>query len=50
MRRGEVVLAVPGPRRLAKVMGLLLNFWGGLVVGKWILGYRDTYSEYYCAD
>ncbi|KAF2095762.1 hypothetical protein NA57DRAFT_59739 [Rhizodiscina lignyota] len=45
--RANVVLALPGPKLLAKVMGLLMNFVGGLLIGKWILGYSDTYPEYY---
>ena len=42
-------LAVPvvGP----KVVGRLLGVWGtwvvGVVVGKWVLGFRESYGEYY---
>jgi hypothetical protein len=47
MHRGNAVLAWPGPRLLAKLFGVLLNFMGGLIVGKWLLGYSDSYEEYY---
>lgn len=45
--RANVVLALSGPKYIAKAVGLLMNFVGGLVIGKWILGYSDSYPEYY---
>ncbi|KAI9930979.1 hypothetical protein ASPWEDRAFT_34502 [Aspergillus wentii DTO 134E9] len=43
---GGVVLALPGPVFIARPLGVLMNFFGGLVLGKWILGYKDSYPEY----
>lgn len=47
MHRGGVVLALPGPELLSQVIGLLLNYIGGVFIGKGLLGYKDTYPEYY---
>lgn len=44
---GGVVLALPGPRILAKFLGVCMNFLGGVVLGKYILGYKESYPEYY---
>ncbi|KAJ6157907.1 hypothetical protein N7470_005499 [Penicillium chermesinum] len=44
---GGVVLALPGPPVLARLGGILMNFWGGLVLGKYVLGYQESYPEYY---
>ena len=45
-RMGNVVLALPGPRLIARPLGLLLNLLGSLV-GYWVLGYSYSYIEYY---
>jgi hypothetical protein len=50
MYRGGAVLARPGPDAISKPLGVLWNFLGGLVVGKWILGYSDSYPEYFHID
>lgn len=50
MHRGGVVLALPGPEILSQAVGLLLNYIGGLLLGKGLLGYEDTYPEYYHAN
>jgi len=47
MRKGDVLLALPGPKFIAKPLAVLMNFIGGFVIGKWLLGYSDSYSEYY---
>jgi hypothetical protein len=47
MRRGGVVMALSGPPWLARAFGDLLNLFGGVVLGRWILGYSESYSEYY---
>ncbi|KAJ4390089.1 hypothetical protein N0V93_007562 [Gnomoniopsis smithogilvyi] len=47
MHRGGVVLALPGPEILSKVAGLLLNYIGGVLIGRFLLGFQDTYSDYY---
>ncbi|KAJ5810671.1 uncharacterized protein N7503_002889 [Penicillium pulvis] len=44
---GGVVLALPGPRILARFLGVCMNFLGGVVLGKYILGYQTSYPEYY---
>ena len=44
---GGVVLALPGPTIISKPVGVALNLFGGLVLGKYILGYRESYPEYY---
>lgn len=41
------MLALPGPEIISQVVGLLLNYVGGLLIGKILLGYQDTYPEYY---
>jgi len=46
MRKGNVLLALPGPKFIAKPLALLMNFICGLVIGKWLLGYSDSYPEY----
>ncbi|KAH8810855.1 hypothetical protein F5884DRAFT_780575 [Xylogone sp. PMI_703] len=46
MYEGQVVMNWPGPRFVAKPFGFLMNIIGGLVVGKWILGYSACYAEY----
>lgn len=47
MHRGGVVMALPGPEILSMALGLLLNYVGGVLVGKTLLGYQDSYPEYY---
>jgi hypothetical protein len=47
MQSGGVVMALSGPHWLARSLGQLMNFFGGVVLGKWILGYSDSYAEYY---
>jgi hypothetical protein len=46
MRSADVILALPGPKFIAKTLGVMLNFFGGLVIGKWLLGYTEYYPEY----
>lgn len=47
MHRGGVVMALPGPDGISSALGLLLNYVGGVFIGKWLLGYSGTYPEYY---
>lgn len=47
MHRGRVVMALPGPEWLSMAAGLLLNYIGGVMIGKMLLGFRDSYPEYY---
>ncbi|KAJ6015892.1 hypothetical protein N7540_010483 [Penicillium herquei] len=44
---GGVVLALPGPPALARLLGVWMNFFGGLILGKYILGYKESYPEYH---
>ncbi|TLD27425.1 hypothetical protein E2P81_ATG10713 [Venturia nashicola] len=46
MRKGDTFLALPGPKVIAKPLAVLIHFVGGVVIGKWLLGYSDTYPEY----
>lgn len=43
---GDTYPVMPGPTWLAKPLGMLVNFIGGLVIGKWVLGYKERYPEY----
>lgn len=45
-QRAGVVLALPGPRLVARPLGLLFNLFGSLI-GRWIFGYSNSYPEYY---
>lgn len=47
MHRGGVVRALPGPERISIVLGVLLNYIGGVFIGKCLLGYSGCYPEYY---
>lgn len=47
MHRGGVVMALPGPEGISRALGLLLNYVGGVFIGKWLLGYSGCYPEYY---
>lgn len=46
MRKGDTFLALPGPTFIAKPLAVFIHFIGGLVTGKWLLGYSDSYPEY----
>lgn len=45
-RLGNVVLAFPGPKFIARALGLIYNFVGAMI-GRWVLGYSYSYTEYY---
>ncbi|KAL1861522.1 hypothetical protein Daus18300_008785 [Diaporthe australafricana] len=47
MHHGGVVMVLPGPESISRPLGLLLNYIGGLFIGKWLLGYSGCYPEYY---
>lgn len=47
MHRGGVVMALPGPEVISSALGMLLNYIGGVIIGKWLLGYSSCYHEYY---
>lgn len=42
-------MALPGPEMISKSLGILLNYVGGALIGK-MLGYQDSYPEYYSKD
>jgi len=46
MRKGDTFMALPGPKFIIKPLSILLGFIGGLVIGKWLLGYSESYPEY----
>jgi hypothetical protein len=46
LRSSDTLLALPGPKFVAKPLSILMNFIGGLVIGKWLLGYSERYPEY----
>ena len=43
----DCYLAIPGPKTIMNPLSELLVFILGVVVGKLMLGYRETYPEYY---
>lgn len=43
----DCYLALPGPKVLMKPLRQVLVFVIGVVVGKWLLGFKETYPEYY---
>ncbi|KUI53684.1 hypothetical protein VP1G_01100 [Cytospora mali] len=47
MHRGGLVMALPGPDIISKRLGLLFTYVGGVLIGRFLLGYKDSYSEYY---
>lgn len=40
------MLALPGPRLIAKPLGLLFNVLGACI-GRWVFGFEDSYLDYY---
>jgi hypothetical protein len=34
------------PKIVGQVIGVIWTFLGGVVIGKWILGYKESYEEY----
>lgn len=47
LHAAEVVPALPGPKFIAKPAALLLNYVLAVLVGQWLLGWSDSYPEYY---
>lgn len=47
MYSGGVVMALPGPEPLSKWLGYALNYVGGLLIGRLLLGYQGSYPEYF---
>ena len=41
----DVIPAFPGPKLVMAPLSKFLGWFGGVVVGKWILGYREWYPE-----
>ena len=39
--------ALPGPKAVSQPLSQVLVFVVGVVVGKWLLGFEETYPEYY---
>ena len=43
----DCYLALPGPKMVMKPISQLIVVVLGVVLGKWILGFQETYPEYY---
>lgn len=39
-------LALPGPKMVGKPLSMVFTMLVGVVVGKWLLGFRESYEEY----
>ena len=39
--------ALPGPKVVSRPLSQVLVFVVGVMVGKWLLGFKETYPEYY---
>lgn len=46
----DIIPAIPGPKWLMAPLSRFLGYVGGVVIGKWILGYRESYPEYTPAE
>lgn len=46
----DCYVALPGPKWLGVPVSQGLVFVLGVVVGKWMLGYRESYEEYFAGD
>lgn len=46
MHHGGIVMALPGHHVISVALGVLLNYIGGVLIGKMLLGYRGSYPEY----
>lgn len=40
-------LALPGPKMVRKPLSMMFTMLVGVVLGKWLLGFRESYEEYY---
>ncbi|KAL6716919.1 hypothetical protein ACLMJK_004831 [Lecanora helva] len=43
----DCYLALPGPKPIMKPVSQALVFFVGVVIGKWLLGMKESYPEYY---
>ena len=43
----DCYLALPGPKLIMKPLSQALVFFIGVVIGKWLLGMKPSYPEYY---
>ena len=43
----DCYLALPGPKWVGRPASRVLSFVVGVVLGKWVLGMRESYEEYY---
>ena len=43
----DCYLALPGPKVIMKPFSQLMVMVLGVVLGKWVLGFRESYTEYY---
>lgn len=42
-----IAIPIPGPIWLKARVSCFVTWFGGVVIGKWILGYQEHYAEYY---
>ena len=42
----DIIPALPGPTMIMKPLAGVFGWIGGVVVGKWLLGYQEWYAEY----
>lgn len=42
----DVIPALPGPKFIMAPLSTLIAWFGGIVIGKWVLGYQEAYPEY----
>jgi hypothetical protein len=42
----DIIPALPGPKFIMAPLSKFIGWFGGVVFGKWILGYQATYSDY----
>lgn len=47
LHSADTALALPGPKWISMRIGKLVNLVVGVVVGKWLLGFSESYPEYY---
>lgn len=47
MYSGGVVKVLPGPEIVSQWLGYVLNYVGGFLIGRLLLGYRGSYPEYF---
>lgn len=47
---GPLAVPCPGPRWIGRQLNWLLAFVAGVLVREWVLGYQESYPEYYHSE